>query len=512
MLRKLKKSKKIFIIPVFILAILAVSAALILFSCADTSDKPPPEKSAQDDLDQAAQVTPEPGDGNNGIVDRSLYDEPGIKNFGGYDFRILETPDSNVFSFHKQVPEEQTGEIVNDTFIMRNRIIEDRYNIAVSAVYNETPNALLQRSMAAGDDICDIGFVRSSEVFGLAQRGHLTDLNTVGALRTDMPWWDQRIIEDLAIYDRIFTLTGDITTNDDVSTLTILYNKKLYQDFGYENPYEIVSKGAWTMDKMADMIKGVNRDLNGDGVIDENDQWGMASEFTAIYYFFFGSGMKYIDKTPDGYKFTLDDAKVQSVLQKTFDLLTADDSIYDLHRVIKTTSVSVYATLEKMFTENRLLFNVRLVGDALELRSMESNFGFLPFPKYDEIQKEYYSWVTWNSYTLVMPGIIADIDRSGLITEALAFESMFTVREPFYGNLLNAKIARDDEDTQMLALILSSKAYDLDGVNNSSGIQSGLHEMMTGMLSKREFTLASSWEQIRDRAVGKLETFMQEFE
>ena len=477
---------------------------LVLHSCGGSENptKDEPQK----------ELTPPADEVYAGIVNRSLYDEPETKDFEKYNFRILESPNSNVFSFHKQVPEEDIGEVVNDAFIKRNRAVEDRYNIAISAVYNENPGDILQRNIAADDDICDLAFINSSRIFGLAQIGGLVDFNSVKALRTGMPWWDQRIIEGLSVYDKVYTLTGDITTNDDVSALTILYNKELYKNLGYENPYEIVSKGAWTMDKMAEMIKGVNRDLNGDGIIDENDQWGMVSESIAMYYFFFGSGMHYIDKTPGGYEFTLDDAKVRSVIEKTYDLLTADDSIYDLYKAIRGQTDNVYKTLEKMFREDRLLFNVRLVGDAMYLRDMASSFGFLPFPKYDEQQKEYYSWVTMYMDTLVMPSIVPDAQKSGLITEALAFESMFTVREPFYETLLNMKIARDDEDTQMLDLILSSKAYDLDGVNQSSGIQSGIMDMMSGMLSQRNFTLASSWEKLKDKAAGKLEKFLQSFE
>jgi hypothetical protein len=238
----------------------------------------------------------------------------------------------------------------------------------------------------------------------------------------------------------------------------------------------------------------------------------MASESVAMYYFFFGSGRHYIDKTADGYAFTLDEPVVREILEKTFNLLTAEDSTYDLFGKIKDTTVSVYLTLEKMFMDNRLLFNVRLVGDALNLRGMESDFGFLPFPKYDEAQKEYYSWVTFNADLPVMPATVADKEKSGLITEALAFESMFTIREPFYGKLLNAKIARGDEDTEMLNLVLSSKAYDLDGVTYSAGIRSGIFEITNQMLTKREFTIASSWEKIKDKAEGNLEKFLQAFE
>ena len=488
----------------FLAVLIIFSVLLLVFSCAKSEEAKqnegtPDNTPAEDDFD--------------GIVNRALYTEPEIKDFEEYNFRIIENPLVYVMSYHKQVPEEMTGEVVNDAFINRNRIIEDRYNITLSSVWNDDPTTALQRSISSGDNICDIGLVVQSGIFGLAQYGYLIDFNTVKPLRLNMPWWDQRIISGLSVYDKTYTLAGDITTNDDVSTLTILYNKNLYTELGYENPYEMVAKGEWTMDKLYEMTKGVNLDLNGDGIIDENDRWGMASESAALYYFFFGSGMHYIEKTPaGGYHYTLDSQKAQNVFEKTYQTLAAEDSIFDLFGTIKDHSINVYETIEKMFMEDRLLFNVRLVGDAIRLRNMEGSFGFLPFPKYDAAQAEYYSWVTWNAPTVVMPSTVPDAEKSGLIMEALAFESMFTIREPFYGNLLDVKVARDNEDTQMLDLILNSKMYDLDGVNALSGIQSGIFDMVHNMLLNRNPTFASSWERIQGRAEANLERFLSAFE
>ena len=63
-----------------------------------------------------------------------------------------------------------------------------------------------------------------------------------------------------------------------------------------------------------------------------------------------------------------------------------------------------------------------------DLRSLDVNFGILPFPKLDENQDKYYTLPEEYSLVFSIP-VTADADFASLIMEALAVES--TGREPF---------------------------------------------------------------------------------
>lgn len=89
------------------------------------------------------------------------YDSPEIKDFEGYQYNILETPAVSVFSWHKQVPEDFDGEVVNDAFVNRNRTVEEKYNISMNQLFNEDPLGMLRRSISAGEDICDVAYIAS---------------------------------------------------------------------------------------------------------------------------------------------------------------------------------------------------------------------------------------------------------------------------------------------------------------------------------------------------------------
>ena len=59
----------------------------------------------------------------------------------------------------------------------------------------------------------------------------------------------------------------------------ILFNKDLKSDLGIEDDlYALARDGEWTFDKFTELCKGVTYDSNRDGVLDEFDTWGFATE------------------------------------------------------------------------------------------------------------------------------------------------------------------------------------------------------------------------------------------
>ena len=94
------------------------------------------------------------------------------------------------------------------------------------------------------------------------------------------------------------------------------------------------------------------------------------------------------------------------------------------------------------------------------LRAMETDFGILPFPKYDEAQPKYYSragrgWIN------CVPVTAADLGRTSVIMEALAAESKNHVIPAYYEVALRTKFLRDDESEEMLDIIEKNRFVDL---------------------------------------------------
>ena len=86
-----------------------------------------------------------------------------------------------------------------------------------------------------------------------------------------------------------------------------------------------------------------------------------------------------------------------------------------------------------MFSENRVMFLVRPIQSLFLMRNIEADFGILPVPKVQENQQSYGSAVNPYSATLLcFPKTISDPERAGVILDALAWESHYTVIGPLY--------------------------------------------------------------------------------
>ena len=115
-----------------------------------------------------------------------------------------------------------------------------------------------------------------------------------------------------------------------------------------------------------------------------------------------------------------------------------------------------------MFQNNQALFIQQLLQLIPKLREMDADFGVLPYYKYDEAQDTYYNTVgSWHSVFLCLPKVQKDATRTGVIVEALAAESLYTVTPAYYDVTLKDKVARDKDSAEMLDLIFETRTYDL---------------------------------------------------
>jgi hypothetical protein len=108
-------------------------------------------------------------------------------------------------------------------------------------------------------------------------------------------------------------------------------------------------------------------------------------------------------------------------------------------------------------SSDRALFHVDPLSAGKRYRAYDVEFGILPFPKYDEVQSEYLS-LSWNGFIMIPQ--TADPELAGAVNEALAAESYRLTVPAYYDILLNSKVARDVESTEMIDIIHKGAVYD----------------------------------------------------
>ena len=93
-------------------------------------------------------------------------------------------------------------------------------------------------------------------------------------------------------------------------------------------------------------------------------------------------------------------------------------------------------------------------------RNMETDYGVVPSPKFDESQTEYYSFVNGAAAMLTVPSVLEDPERTGVILEAMGSETYRSVWDVLYEVTVKAKYMRDEQATGMINLIIENRGFD----------------------------------------------------
>jgi ABC-type glycerol-3-phosphate transport system substrate-binding protein len=380
--------------------------------------------------------------------------------FPGYAFRVLNVEADAMAWLRMQLDaESETGDIFNDAIYRRNRIIEDRYDILISETLVNDRGQIrtqAQRNIRAGEHAYDLYMLEAGDAFALAQDGALIDYNGIDYIDLSRIYWDQDARRDLSINNRLFIMTGDFTFANYSGTTVMFFNKQLHADLGLDNPYNMVHDGTWTFDAFFDMARQASRDLDGNGIFDRNDQYGyMSLDFLINPVFMIAGGERFMAKDSDDRPVhVIGGDRFVSVYHKMLDIMHYGNLLYDANATGRD-----HRDQDVMFPNNQALFWTELMNWAGILRGMENDFGILPHPKFDEAQPGYHSFS--GGQFMGVPNTTADLDRTGIILEALCAESRKMVKPVYYDVVLQTVTARDEESGEMLDIIYANRVYEI---------------------------------------------------
>ncbi len=396
----------------------------------------------------------------------SFDPELGEKDFDGRNFTIAT---KSVASFNEwgEVSiwvEGYTGEVLNDAVYDRNAYIAETYNAVVAA--QECDNGALvpaiQNAVTAGDDTYDVAMPPLDQAGALVKNGCLVDL-AAEATHMDLErvWWDERSIADLSIANKVFMVSGDISTLNNDATWCTMLNLQVLQDHGFETPYHYVTNDEWTLDTYKTLCTGTSIDLDGDGDLDSKDSVANLTQNENATAMFITSGYHLIDKDENDMPvFTLEgDERAYDILKDLSAFMNDTNVSLNYHNY---GSEGYHLLTTKMFEENRGLGWITNLQLVIRLREMETDFCLVPCPKYDETQEDYRN-VVWfvGSYTTI-PISAGSIEDSSFILEAMAAKSREILRPAYYEVALSMKYLRDQESIEMLDLVIDNRSYELE--------------------------------------------------
>jgi hypothetical protein len=370
-------------------------------------------------------------------VTESLYDEGGyLKDslpeslkYNNDEICILHWNDAYFEEFSSP---GENGEVVNDALYSRNCRVEDRLNIRLKFVgtpgdtYNEAPFALkLSTSIESGDREYDIVGAYSYTAGLCAAQSLYYNLNEVEHLDFDKPWWPDLLVDQATINNKLYFVSGDVSANAIYMMYVTFFNKEFLDEMKLTDPYELVEKNEWTLDKMFEMCKGTYSDLNTNGTKDEGDRIGLYTYTLHLDSFLWGSNIFIIDSIGDDFKFSDEilGEKTVNLQTKLQNFLYSTDGGFNTKQ--KDNNHEYFAQGLSLFWNDRC-------HRAIDFTEAGREFGILPIAKYDADQTEYISIMS-NPFTLYgMPSDVVDPDMAGAVLECMASESYRLVTPALY--------------------------------------------------------------------------------
>lgn len=398
--------------------------------------------------------------------------------YNGQTINILLT---GWWEFYDFFAEETTAETLNDARYDTNAKVSNLLDVEISVI-----NQSGQASGGAGvgynmvntmvmSDTRDFDFasIGTYDVSNLASQGKLLDLYEVPNIDLSKSWWDPKATEQLTIAGHMFFATGDASLIDNDCTYCILFNKQVVEDNGLEDPYTLVREKKWTFDKFVEMADVVDEDLDGDGEADNEDAYGILMWQDSVIGMLHASGGRFATINEEG------QVELSLNTDRNVDVLTAWLTLKNNKMVDFLENGNFDEVTHAPFTGNRCLFYTRFLKAVSWFRNMETDFGILPYPMWDEAQGEYHN--TMHAYAnsfLCVPITTEDAARTGAVMEALSYYGKQILTPAYYDTTLKGKYFRDPESEDMLDLIFASRFFDVGTYYQIGGYNEKVLQMM----------------------------------
>lgn len=433
----------------------------------------------------------------------SLPDE----NFDGYEFNIMIRGHADEWDSQDIVAEEDSGEGFVSAVYNRNIELEEKFNVKLVGKWFKVDEQYnrLKKSVQAAEQAYDAVMLNFQDASKAAKDKLLLSLNDIPYVNLEMPWWDQSLMAETSVMNKTYYATGDMTIMDKDGTWTMMFNKQMLASLGLESPYDLVRQHKWTLDKFMELGKGVSQDINGNGKFDKDDQYAFATTGDSTQGLFYSSGLRIVKKDAEDIPyFSLTGENVTTNLTKITDIIRGSNNF-----TLLASDFGNHLIVQSAFEEDRSLFYAEVMQCVIRLRQMDTDFGVIPLPMADENQDTYHTNIhAWASATIAIPADIENVERSGLIVEALAYLGRKWLKPAYYDLALKSKFTRDDDSSEMLDIIFAGRSADLGYVDNVGSLMNDIK----GLVEKNKTTFTSTIEKKEKSITKDLDKMINSYE
>ena len=482
--RKATIMSKSTILKILSCVLVIILAVCVLASCGGTdgpnSDSPKMNEDAIDNL---------PDDLN--------YDGEQITFlYWGYDFLTWElTSDGS------------TGDIVEKAINKRNNTVQDRLNVKLNYIKGEIPaevfSPTVRDEIMSGSKDYDLILAPQCTSGVVAAAGAFRDLQNAKYLEFSQPYWNDMYNQALSVNDKRYMVGGDISLTTTGWSSCMFFDLEQYGNIigDVDEFYQFIDEGNWTLDALNEKCRQCYLDLNGNGLKDVADRYGMGIDGnnSSTDQYCFSSGVYYSTRGADGLPvLDMKNEKTLKFVEKFQKFVYNNEGVFP------------YGADNVDTADMTCVFEGGRMDDAVQKRDQEEDFGIIPMPKLDEKEEKYHSWISDNNVIYAMP-ITEDEDRVDMVCsvmEAMASETYRQVLPEYYERALKQKYARDSWSGKMLDHIHDGATTDFVAVYNLS--LNGLGGLMRSVIGGNQ-PFISMYDSRAAVAEGKMKELFELF-
>ncbi len=449
---------------VICLILVLLTVATLLVSCKDNGNDPSTTTGGGNGTVNAPTT--------NGDV---LFDPTAMKERHEAEGKIMHVLCWN--SEHKEfeITEDQiTVDEVNASIFERDNQVKNSLGLA-AITYNEQKGSsgneeeyakYVERVALNGDTPVDVIATYSRSAGLCSQKGFLMPINFYDKyINLNNSWYPKQLLNEVAIKNNIYYVSGDISTNLLFLTYGFTFNKELMEklNLDYNKYYKMVDEGKWTLDEMYALCQYYD-DADGDGKKSDKDGYGLRSYNYHLDSFYTGSGLKLVEvnnnatKVEDLITISEDYGSSKSIdLNDELGAFFQSDNAYG----VSDNTMGFFATTRNTIA---VVTRIRDIGKYVMTLDEKLDVGILPLPKYNENQEDY-RCVAGNPFTLW--GIFSanynlemEESAAGFI-EYMGYFGMENTTEAVFADTFLGRYADEPDDANVFNIIRRTTAFDI---------------------------------------------------
>lgn len=389
-------------------------------------------------------------------VEKKNYDD---------DFFLSILPDVNPMDYYWADPEKTESSAMYEALYARQLKVFEHLGVtitATSAGNHQTYIEPFKNAVKTMDGSRDTLITHvNTGVPGLVSEMYLQDFGQMPGIDLEADHWNHDFMDALSVS----TNKGDyyylgFSNFNILYTHVIAFNKTMMEQKTSgildKSVYQLVRDYEWTLDKMISLAQLVSEDPSQDGKTDDDTYGLTGTQWVPWIGFLHASNINYVERDVESGEYRI------ALMNDTYKERTSA-----LVTKLKDFSASACAYLNFQtsaatpvpLTSNRALMQLASTYGLVSFLDSEVTFGVLPYPMYDENQKNVgYRSLQWGGY-LCIPSYLRNKEMVGDTLEVLSFYSD-DVMVTFYEKMLGKQAADVPDDAEMLNIIWDSVCTD----------------------------------------------------